>query len=278
MVGEVPAEFDALVERLNDELPDRLQEEPDADRAHRASSASRRSSPRCKAARLRFPQPHLRADPLSGQRHSARLLLHLRHPGRHADRPGARRDRAAASARRRRTATLSGRGKSFFLHDLLNKVIFAEAGWVSLDRAAVRRAADPALRRDRRDRPRLGGPARRLGLELRQQQGADRRDRQPQSSDYRVAAGDELSRTGDFRRRRDLGNARRRSPRTSQLRTMPAGYAHARRADAARRELSASSQRGRCSSRRPRPSYRKALERMFRSRLILRLEQQIEAA
>src|SRR4029450_9570560 len=36
---------------------------------------------------------------------------------------------------------LSGRGKSFFLHDLLRNVICAESGWVSLDRNAVRRAA-----------------------------------------------------------------------------------------------------------------------------------------
>ena len=28
MIGEVPAEFDALIERLNERLPDRLQEEP----------------------------------------------------------------------------------------------------------------------------------------------------------------------------------------------------------------------------------------------------------
>ena len=35
MIGEVPAEFDALIERLTEELPDRLQEEPDADCAHR---------------------------------------------------------------------------------------------------------------------------------------------------------------------------------------------------------------------------------------------------
>ena len=35
----------------------------------------------------------------------------------------------------------SGQGKSFFLHDLLTKVIFAEAGWVSRDMNAVRRAA-----------------------------------------------------------------------------------------------------------------------------------------
>ena len=36
---------------------------------------------------------------------------------------------------------MSGKGKSFFLHDLLRKVIFAEAGWVSTDRHAVRRKA-----------------------------------------------------------------------------------------------------------------------------------------
>ncbi|TIX47823.1 MAG: type VI secretion system membrane subunit TssM, partial [Mesorhizobium sp.] len=38
-------------------------------------------------------------------------------------------------------AHLSGTGKSFFLHDVLADVIFAEAGWVSYDRTAERRAA-----------------------------------------------------------------------------------------------------------------------------------------
>lgn len=38
-------------------------------------------------------------------------------------------------------AMMSGRGRSYFLHELLTKVIFAEQGWVSYDRAAVRRAA-----------------------------------------------------------------------------------------------------------------------------------------
>ena len=37
-------------------------------------------------------------------------------------------------------AHLSGTGKSFFLHDLLSRVIFAESGWVSYDKAADRRA------------------------------------------------------------------------------------------------------------------------------------------
>ncbi|TJV49625.1 MAG: hypothetical protein E5X82_32520, partial [Mesorhizobium sp.] len=32
-------------------------------------------------------------------------------------------------------------GKSFFLHDLLTGVIFAESGWVSYDKSAERRAA-----------------------------------------------------------------------------------------------------------------------------------------
>ncbi|PKQ11326.1 MAG: hypothetical protein CVT70_14980 [Alphaproteobacteria bacterium HGW-Alphaproteobacteria-1] len=36
-------------------------------------------------------------------------------------------------------AGVSGRGRSYFLHDLLRKVIFAEAGWVSQDARAVRR-------------------------------------------------------------------------------------------------------------------------------------------
>ena len=36
-------------------------------------------------------------------------------------------------------AGVSGRGKSYFLHDLMRKVIFAEAGWVSQDNRAVRR-------------------------------------------------------------------------------------------------------------------------------------------
>ncbi|TIO90381.1 MAG: hypothetical protein E5X90_28120, partial [Mesorhizobium sp.] len=38
-------------------------------------------------------------------------------------------------------AHLSGTGKSFFLHDLLTDVIFAESGWVSYDKSAERRAA-----------------------------------------------------------------------------------------------------------------------------------------
>ncbi|PYF09889.1 type IV/VI secretion system ImpK/VasF family protein [Rhodobacter viridis] len=56
---------------------------------------------------------------------------------------------------------LSGKGKSFFLQDLLRKVIFAERDWVSHDRGAVRRdlilrrAAGDEIRRDLIDDPAL---------------------------------------------------------------------------------------------------------------------------
>ena len=39
------------------------------------------------------------------------------------------------------SSAYSGEGKSFFLTDLINKVIIGEAAWVSTDLGAVRRAA-----------------------------------------------------------------------------------------------------------------------------------------
>ena len=93
-------------------------------------------------------------------------------------------------------------------------------------------------------------------------------------ADYRVAAADELSRTeingaeaitGD-----DLG---RIATYLAQLRTMPAGYAQ-RDADTPLGETFGLSQRGLLTAA-SETTYRNALERMLRSRLILRLEQQI---
>ena len=153
MVAQVPDEFDLLVKRLTERMPDRLQEEPD---------------PRSRAILFGFPaqlsairKPIVEFlnrifEPTRYQttRDAARLLLHVRHAGRHADRPGDR--RAATQLRRRefrRGRAIPASGKSFFLHDLLTKVIFGEAGWVSTNMAAVRRALRPAhgdVRADRR--------------------------------------------------------------------------------------------------------------------------------
>ena len=88
LVSQVPAEYDALTKRLTEELPDRLHEEPDAI-SRIAIFGFPGAVCRAAPARHRIPQPHLRADPLPGQRQSARLLSLVRHPGRHADRSGA---------------------------------------------------------------------------------------------------------------------------------------------------------------------------------------------
>ena len=99
MVGEIPAEFDALVERLNSDLTDRLQEEPTP-----SSRVLLYGFPpqvaRAEASDLRFPQPDIRTDPLSRQRDAAWPLPDLRHPAWHADRPA---DRRAGKELRRRT-------------------------------------------------------------------------------------------------------------------------------------------------------------------------------
>ena len=92
MVGEVPAEFDALVRRLTEEVADRLHEEPDPI-SRIAIFGFPAQFALLKDAGRRLPEPDFRADPLPGERQSARLLFLVRHAGRHADRPGAGRDR-----------------------------------------------------------------------------------------------------------------------------------------------------------------------------------------
>ena len=58
---------------------------------------------------------------------------------------------------------LSGLGKSYFLHDLITKVIFSETGWVSLDMGAVRRSKVIRWGAQRRHRARDGRPPRARG-------------------------------------------------------------------------------------------------------------------
>ena len=131
---------DLLIQRLSERMPERLQEEPDLRVARDPVRLSRpaRGDPQ---ADRRFPQSNIRADALSNDGDSARLLLHLGHAGRHAVRCADRRPAKELRRResRRRGASLA-RGKSYFLHDLMAKVIFGEAGWVSTNIAAVRRS------------------------------------------------------------------------------------------------------------------------------------------
>lgn len=138
MVAETPAEFDLLIERLNEELPDRLQEEPD---------------PRARLMLFGFPtQVAALKDRLVG------FMNAIFEPSRYypnavlrgfyftsGTQTGTAIDRVIGSMSQAfgtayQAAALSGQGKSYFLRDLLTKVIIGESGWVSSNRQAVRLA------------------------------------------------------------------------------------------------------------------------------------------
>ncbi|WP_428649221.1 type VI secretion system membrane subunit TssM [Roseibium sp.] len=138
MVAESPTEFDLLVERLNEEMADRLQEEPD---------------PRARLMLYGFPtQVAALRDRVTG------FLNAVFEPSRYypnavlrgfyftsGTQTGTAIDRVIGSMSQAfgtayQAAALSGQGKSYFLKDLLTKVIIGEAGWVTHNRQAVRMA------------------------------------------------------------------------------------------------------------------------------------------
>ena len=138
MVEDAPAEFDALVERLSSEMPDRLHEE--ADPVARISIFGFPAQFSALKDRVTdflgsvFEPTRRQADASlrgfyfsSGTQEGTPIDQVLGAIGR--------------SFGNTAQAHLSGTGKSFFLHDLLTKVIFAESGWVSHDKSAERRAA-----------------------------------------------------------------------------------------------------------------------------------------
>src|SRR6266702_4679198 len=139
LVGEVPFEFDALIERLNVDLTDRLQEEP---------------VPSTRVALFGFP-----AQMAALKRPIFNFLNSIFEPTRyHANatlrgfyftsgtQEGTPIDQVIGALARSfgaeevSGAQYSGKGRSFFLTDLINLVIIGEAAWVSTDWRAVRRA------------------------------------------------------------------------------------------------------------------------------------------
>ena len=115
LVGEVPFEFDALIERLNIDLTDRLQEEP-APSTRVALFGFPAQMAALKRHHLRFSQFDLRADPLSRECDAARLLFHFRNAGRHANRSGDRRVGPELRCRRSRRRILFGKGPQLLPH------------------------------------------------------------------------------------------------------------------------------------------------------------------
>ena len=266
MVAEAPAEFDALAARLAEEMPDRLQEEAD---------------PAARISIFGFP---VQFGALKGR--IAGFIANLFDPARSqvnvslrglyfssGTQEGTPIDQVLGAIGRsfgnRSQGHLSGTGKSFFLHDLLSSVIFAEAGWVSYDRSAERRAAIA----------RYGGlgaialiAAAALGaLALSFTANRSLIATTTQAMDqYRKAAEPLLKSTtvADV----DLENV---IGPLDQLRNLPAGF-ETSEAPTPIEETFGLSQRERLLSA-AKTAYREALERTFRSRLLIQAERTIRA-
>jgi type VI secretion system protein ImpL len=138
-IAAVPAEIDLLTQRLVERMPERLQEEPDL-----------------RARAILFGLP---AQISALKRPIVDFLNRIFEPTRYqtnvtlrgfyftsGTQEGTPFDAVIGALQKSYgvesfgAAAFSGAGKSFFLHDLLTRVIFEEAGWVSTNIAAVRRS------------------------------------------------------------------------------------------------------------------------------------------
>lgn len=139
LVGEVPHEFDALIERLNVDLTDRLQEEPAP-----ATRVALFGLPAQMAALKRPIHDFLNAIFEPTRYHANATLRGFYFTS--GTQEGTPIDQVIGALARSfgaeevQGSAYSGKGKSFFLTDLIKKVIIGEAAWVSTDRWAVRRA------------------------------------------------------------------------------------------------------------------------------------------
>ncbi len=161
---------------------------------------------------------------------------------------------------------MSGKGKSFFLHDLLRRVIFEERDWVSHDRKAVRRSL---IWRS------IAASA--IGLVTVGLLAAFGFSYWQNATLVQTAAieADNYARAADAEINRDLiddADLRPVLPFLEDLRTMPAGYGDSEKASwwegfglGQRRRLAAAAEE----------SYSDALERMLRPRLVLAIEQEM---
>lgn len=268
MIGDVPPEYDALIERLTERLADRLQDEP---------------NPNARALLFGFP-----SQMATLKRTIVDFLARVFEPTRyHANatlrgfyftsgtQEGTPIDQLIGALSRSfgsqhaGAAAFSGRGKSYFLTDLIQKVIIGEAGWVSTDLKAARRStllraagfAAVALCALTAIGLWWTSYARNSDLITATNYGL---------SDYRSSAAPVLQETTISER-----NFSRVLPLLHKLRNMPAGYANKDEPT----PVSATyglSQRERLQSA-TQTSYQEALERMLRSRIIFRLEEQLEA-
>ena len=134
-------EFDRLLSRLSDEVIDRMNEEPDgASRIAIFGLPGQMGMLRdniCEFLRVVFEPTRYKTNAIlrgfyftSGTQEGTPVDQVLGEMSRNSEASGVF-----------QPAFMSGKGKSFFLHDLIKKVIFEERDWVGYDRIAMRRTA-----------------------------------------------------------------------------------------------------------------------------------------
>lgn len=263
----VPQEFDRLVSRLSDEIIDRLSEEPDGV---------------ARIAIFGLPgQMAILRDNVSGflrrvfepTRYKTNAILRGFYftSGTQEGTPvdqvlGAIQQPDAVLGPGFQAAFMSGKGKSYFIHDLLRGVVIPEQGWVSQDQKAVRRAL--AIRTVALSAiivATLGGAAA-LGYSYWKNLQLVRMA-EAQTAAYQRAAAEELDR--EVITDTDL---RPVVPLLNMVSSMPAGYGDSEQ-DSFWEGLGLG-QRERL-NRVATESYAEALERMLRPRLVLDLERRI---
>ena len=268
LVGEVPAEYNLLLERLSEETVDRLQDEP---------------APQFRVQLFGFPAQMAR---LKSQVHD--FLNQIFEPTRYhvnanlrgfyftsGTQEGTPIDQLIGSLARNfgaegvSTRAYSGSGKSFFLTDLISKVIIGEADWVSTDRRAVRRAF--ILKTVALSLIGLVSVALLAGWLTSFKKNSNLIEQTQQADDEYSTAGDAFIKQ-TLIADRDLDKV---LPLLHRLRNMPAGYGS--RGDAVpASERYGLSQHKRLEST-SEAAYHTALERMFRPRLLYRLEEQLDS-
>ncbi len=267
MIGDVPPEYDALIERLNERLPDRLQDE---------------HNPTARAQIFGFPN-----QMATLKRSIVDFLTRVFEPTRyHANatlrgfyftsgtQEGTPIDQLIGALSRNfgsdhaGAASFSGKGKSYFLTELVQKVVIGESGWVSTDLGAARRTT--ALRIASFATVALLSLAA-LGLWWTSfSRNSDLITATNYGlSDYRSAAAPVLQETTISDR-----NFSRVLPLLHKLRNMPAGYATQAEPTPTLATFGLS-QRERLQNA-SEITYQQGLERMLRPRIIFRLEEQLE--
>ncbi|HLJ71594.1 MAG TPA: type VI secretion system membrane subunit TssM, partial [Roseiarcus sp.] len=266
-IGALPGEIDLLVQRLIERMPERLQDEPDL----RARALLFGLPAQISA--LKKPIVDFLNRIFEPTRYQANAILRGFYFT-SGTQEGTPFDAVIGALQKSYgvesfgAAAFSGAGKSFFLHDLLTKVIFGEAGWVSTNMAAVRRSF--AFRAAAFSLIALATIAvlaawyvsysRNSALIAQTSRAFD---------DYAAAAGPLLKQTS-------VGDPDLRPvyERIGALLNLPVGYAN-RDAPTPIPQTFGLSERDRLQAASD-SAYQAALERLMRPRLVLRLEQQIQ--